>query len=103
MLRVVLFLTEFKMNKITNKLHPLYSHVVDNDRCSGRTTVIALKAISAAITSPNIETAWSDHVGGNPYSLRNTLIYLIKCMQLRFFDVEVEDSQVYIRCERLNK
>ena len=91
------------MNKITNKLHPLYSQGVDNDRCSGRTTVIALKAISAAITSPYVDISCSDHVGGTPGSLKSTLVHLIKCMRLRFFYVAVEDNQVYLRCERLNK
>ena len=100
MLRVVPFLMEFNMGRITNKLHPMYGQEFDNDRCSGRTTVIALKAISAAITSPNVDTEWSDHAGGTARSLSSTMFHLIKCMRLQFFYVAIEGNTVYVRCER---
>ncbi len=91
------------MTKITNKLHPLYGQAIDEVRCSGRTTGIALEAIRKAIMLPSTEHAFVDHVGGTPKALYITVLHLVKRMELRFFFTAIEGSIVYVRCERLDQ
>lgn len=93
-----------------NKLHPLHSiewvcnyirttgAYPDARSATGRTTALALKAVSEAISNPGVPCIVADHDGGSKRAILDALHMVIGRLDLKYMSLEpVSDDQTDTR------
>ena len=78
------------INQLLNTPH------VDQKRCSGRTTAMALKFISQAIQNPNTPVKISDHYATIDMAnyMLSTIMYLVSKLELKHFKYNKKDLTI---------